>query len=289
MNSPSVLAPQRESIFSRSLLWIVLSILLVFFGRTLLASRGPAPALSDLFTVLTFTGSLGIAIVGRCHLMAKDWLAAAAAGLVVAVSMVFTTLFSPFPFLGVVGNPVGQALVRGVSTSVAMLGGLAVMRQGGPVQISALNGEWGKLARSLLFGLGIGALLAILNVFALQFTQGQPAGWESPLAAALDALQPAVVEEVVYRFALLGLLWFALRDRLPRQAAWLAGLLTLLIHNFAHFDDLFLQAPLMVLGMGLVMAVVWGLPMTILALRRDLESAVVVHWLQDFARFWAGF
>jgi hypothetical protein len=76
---------------------------------------------------------------------------------------------------------------------------------------------------------------------------------------------------------------------LPDQAAWLSGLLALLVHNFAHFDDLFLQSPLAALGMGLVMALLWGLPPTLLALRRDLESAAAFHWIQDAARFLAGF
>jgi VanZ family protein len=97
------------------------------------------------------------------------------------------------------------------------------------------------------------------------------------------------VEEVIYRFAFLGLLWLALRKPLPNQAAWLAGLLAMLAHNFMHFDDLFLQAPLMALGLGTGMAILWGLPPTILALRRDIESAIAFHWIQDVARFLAGF
>jgi hypothetical protein len=40
---------------------------------------------------------------------------------------------------------------------------------------------------------------------------------------------------------------------------------------------------------GAAMALLWGLPPTILALRRDLESAVAFHWIQDAARFLAGF
>ena len=76
---------------------------------------------------------------------------------------------------------------------------------------------------------------------------------------------------------------------MPRAANWQAGLLALFVHNFMHFDDLWLEEPLVALGMGLVMALVWGLPPTILALRRDLESAVAFHWIQDVARFLTGF
>ena len=98
-----------------------------------------------------------------------------------------------------------------------------------------------------------------------------------------------MVEEVIYRFALWGLFWLMLRDSLPNQAIWLAGLISLLIHNYSHFDDLFLQSPLAALGMGAVLAIFWGLPPLLLARRRGLDSAVAFHWVQDFAHFLAGF
>ena len=163
------------------------------------------------------------------------------------------------------------------------------MRLGGPVKLSLAYGEWRKSLGSILLGLAIGLPLAILNMFALQWTQGQPISWQNPLAALIDALQPAIIEEVVFRFAFLGLLWMCLRRSMPRQAPCLAGILSLLVHNFIHFDDLWLQAPLVALGMGTVMALLWGVPPTILVLRRDLESAIAFHWIQDALRFLAGF
>jgi hypothetical protein len=170
-----------------------------------------------------------------------------------------------------------------------MFGGLAIMRQGGPVQVHTAQGKWRELGRGLLLGIAIGLPLAVLNIIALQFTQGQPIRWQNPGAAILDAFQPGIVEEVIYRFAFLGLIWLALRKTMPKQAGWLAGLLALLAHNFMHYDELFVEAPLVALGMGLVVAVIWGIPPTILALRRGLESAIAFHWIQDVARFLAGF
>lgn len=137
--------------------------------------------------------------------------------------------------------------------------------------------------------MAVGLPLAVLNVFALQFTQARTISWQSPLSALLDALQPGVVEKVIYRFALWGLLWRMLRNALPERAVWPAGLLAMLAHNYSHFDDLFLRSPLAALGMGAVLALFWGLPPLILARRRGLESAIVFHWIQDAARFLAGF
>jgi hypothetical protein len=247
------------------------------------------PRLDDLFTILIAAGSIAVLIRRYRDLQTRDWIVALALGGVVGGGMGFATLFTPYPFLGVARSNLVQGMVRGCSTALALLCGAAVMRQGGPVQFRAAKGEWRTLGISLLVGLGIGAPLAALNVYALQFTQGQSIDWQNPLAAFLDALQPGIVEEAVYRFAFLGLLWLALRRSLPRQAGWLAGLLALLTHNYVHFDDLWLQAPWVAVGMGAVLAVLWGVPLTVLALRRDLDSAMAFHWIQDAARFWAGF
>ncbi|MCL4836122.1 MAG: hypothetical protein KJZ86_27030, partial [Caldilineaceae bacterium] len=207
----------------RNRLFVLLlgAILALFVGRTALATDGEPPRLNDIFTALTIVGSFALLLTGYRHLLPIDWLAGLGLGGVVGVTMAFATLFSPYPFFGIVGDNFGQALVRGICSAVALWGGLVVMRQGGPVQLSMAGGGWGKFGQSLALGIGVGAPLAVLNVFALRLTQGQPIQWQSPLAALIDALQPAVVEEVIYRFAFLGLLWLALRGSQPQRAGWL--------------------------------------------------------------------
>jgi len=273
----------------RIFLFLVVSILTLFIVRTALASRGNPPRLNDLFTAITLVGSLVVWVAGHRGLQRSDWVVAIVTGVVVSVTMAFATLFSPYPFFGIVRDNLGQAVVRGLSATVAMLGGLVIMRQGGPVQVLAVTGEWRKLGRNLLLALAVGTPLALVNVFVLQMSQGQPIDWQNPLAALRDALQPAIVEEVVYRFAFLGLLWLALRKSLPNRAAWLSALLAMLVHTYMHYDELFVQAPLVALGMGLAVLVLWGLPLTYLILRRGLEPAVAFHWIQDVARFVSGF
>jgi hypothetical protein len=218
-----------------------------------------------------------------------DWLIAASLGGVVGVGMLFATLYSAYPFFGIVQSQAGQAWVRGGLTFLAALGGLAIMRQGGPIHFHIANREFAKAGRGLLFGLMVGLPVAVINVFALQFSQRQAIAWQSPLAAAVDALQPALVEEMIYRFALWGLLWMLLRHSMPQRASWVSGMLALLIHNYAHFDELFIQSPLVALAMGLVIGIVWGLPPTLLARLKGLEAAIAFHWIQDVARFLAGF
>ena len=66
------------------------------------------------------------------------------------------------------------------------------------------DGKWRQAGFGILIGLAVGLPLAILNVFALQFTQGQAIAWQDPLAAILDALQPGIFEEVIYLVLLTG-------------------------------------------------------------------------------------
>jgi hypothetical protein len=271
------------------LILLIMGILAIFLGRALLFAHFTVLHTFHLFDTLTIAGSLFILSKNHSGLRQGDWYIALCLGMVVGLGMLFATLFSPYPFFGLVGSNLGQAFVRGLFTFIAILGGLVIMRQGGPVQFHAAAGSWQNAGWGILLGLVIGLPLAVLNVFALQFTQGQPVQWQNPLAAMLDALQPGIVEEIIYRFALWGLLWLILRDSLPKQSVWLAGLLSMLVHNYSHFDELFLQSPLAALGMGVVLALVWGLPPLLLARRRGLESAVAFHWIQDAARFLAGF
>ena len=273
----------------KSILLLVIGLLFVFILRTLLARITNPPRLDDIFIGVVVSGSVVMLIKGYRCLRPPDWIMAAVLGVVVGISMYFATLFSPYPFWWIIRSHAGQAVVRGSYVFLAALGGLVIMRMGGPVLFRAARGEWRKSGVSIALGLAIGLPLAVLNVFALQMSQGKAIAWQNPLAALGDALQPGIVEEVVYRFALLGLFWLVLRKSLPKQAPWLAGVLVLLVHNYVHFDELFLQAPLAALGMGLIMAVIWGLPLTVLALRRDLDSAMAFHWLQDVTRFLTGF
>ncbi|MEZ4726947.1 MAG: hypothetical protein R3E79_07420 [Caldilineaceae bacterium] len=174
-------------------------------------------------------------------------------------------------------------------TASTALGGLVIMRWGGPVRVQLALTQWRRALLSFGFGAVVGVPLAVLNAYANAWTQGRPFVWQSVGAAALDALQPAIVEEVITRLALLGILWLILRPFWPaRQAVWLASGFALLIHTYGHYSELFVTQPLMALVMGAVLSLLWGLPLTLLALRRDVESAIGFHWVQDFARFVVG-
>ncbi|MBX2997020.1 MAG: CPBP family intramembrane metalloprotease [Caldilineaceae bacterium] len=285
---------ESERRLGKAARWLVLlvlgaAILAIFIGRTWLARTVNLPRLFELFDLITVIGSAAVLVVGYRILTRTDWIISLGIGLFIGLHLPFATLFSPYPFFDLVRDIRFEALIRGSFTAMACLSGIVIMRWGGPVRLRMAQGGWRQALIGFGFGAAVGIPLAILNVFANAWTQGRSFAWQHGLAAAMDALQPGVVEEVLYRFAFLGLLWLALRGTWPhRQAIWLAGLLSLLVHTFGHFSDEFIHAPMTALIMGTVLALLWGVPLTVLALRRDLESATGFHWMQDFARFWAG-
>jgi hypothetical protein len=272
----------------KTLILLIGFILVIFIGRTLLAAQFDVPRLFELFDSFTILASLFVILKGFHHLCNKDWIIALAFGIFIGVSMLFTTLYSPYPFFGIVKTHSGQAIIRGLFTTIATLCGLIIMRQSGPVTFLHSEGKKNPW-KNILIGLAVGIPFAILNVFAFTLTEGQKIVWQNPLAAFVDALQPGIVEEIIYRFALWGLLWLILRKSLPTKASTFAGLLVVFVHTYAHYDALFIQAPLMGIGMGLVLGIVWGLPLYFLARHRGLESAIAFHWIQDALRFLTGF
>src|SRR5690606_17945367 len=134
---------QRDFMSTRYNTFFYLSagLLFIFVARTLLAVRFPMPRLTDIFTVLTVAGSLVILFTRFDQLKASDWIVGVGTGLLVGVTMYYATLFTPYDFLGIVQGNVAQALTRGVCTFVAMMGGLAIMRQGGCVQVRLAHGD----------------------------------------------------------------------------------------------------------------------------------------------------
>ena len=68
-----------------------------------------------------------------------------------------------------------------------------------------------------------------------------------------------------------------------------ALVLAVVPHSLNHLPDLFLENPMMGLAMLVATSLLFGLPMAVLQIKKNLEAAVAFHWLIDFARFLFGF
>jgi membrane protease YdiL (CAAX protease family) len=108
--------------------------------------------------------------------------------------------------------------------------------------------------------------------------------------SAFEALRPAIYEEIVFRFFVLALCFYLLRSsRSPRLVSLVALVLAVVPHSLNHLPDLFLENPMMGLAMLVATSLLFGLPMAVLQIKKNLESAIAFHWLIDFARFLFGF
>ncbi len=140
---------------------------------------------------------------------------------------------------------------------------------------------------------GIGILFAlpltILNNLYFYLNSGN-VQFKSLFISALEALSPAIHEEIIFRYFILALVLFLLRYSLPdRRVMALAVFLAVVPHSLNHLPELFQQNPVMGLVMLAVTSLLFGLPMALLQIKKDLGSAIAFHWFIDFARFFFGF
>ncbi len=272
--------------------WVLLGVTTVPVA-VILGWRAVAPSLdvqlSSVFDTLVVAASIAVVASGARLLRRRHVTWAAVAGLGLGLLVPFTGFFPLLDWLVPPGiERAWSALGHGVGVFVALLAGIVIARRGGPVRLRLAGGDVRSALRGLGFGALVGLPLAALNAFANVLVQGRPFVWQASAFPFVEALEPGLVEEIVYRFALLGVVWWVLRPYWGRHAAALAGVFALLVHTFAHNGELLLTQPLAYLGFGAVLAVVWGVPLTVLALRRDLESAAGFHWAQDAVRFMGG-
>lgn len=75
----------------------------------------------------------------------------------------------------------------------------------------------------------------------------------------------------------------------PRLVTLAALILAVVPHSLNHLPELFLENPLMGLVMLVATSLLFGLPMAVLQIKKNLETAIAFHWLIDFARFLFGF
>jgi hypothetical protein len=92
-----------------TLLLLIAGMLAIFIARALLAVRFSLLRTFDLFGALTVAGSFFVLLKGYRNLRRNDWMIALVLGAVVGIGMLFVTLFSPYPFFGIVRDNSGQA------------------------------------------------------------------------------------------------------------------------------------------------------------------------------------
>jgi hypothetical protein len=180
-------------------------------------------------------------------------------------------------------------LWQGLGTWICFVGGVLLF-QGQPApRVAAFEATPAAIGRSLIVGIGLAAPLAILNTLYFSTTSG-PRALQNPAVSAWAALSPGIHEEIIFRFFVLALCLALLRSATARRTAVVvAVLLAVVPHSLNHLPDLFLESPVAGLFLLTATSLLFGLPMALLQLRRNLETAIAFHWFIDFLRFLFGY
>ena len=188
-------------------------------------------------------------------------------------------------------NAPGAALMLQESLAIwaCFSAGVVLCKQLERGKIPAFQLPLGRLGKSLAFGMLVAIPLALVNNLYFYASQGV-FRLQNVFYSAFEALRPAIYEEIVFRFFVLALCFYLLRSsRSPRLVSLVALVLAVVPHSLNHLPDLFLENPMMGLAMLVATSLLFGLPMAVLQIKKNLETAVAFHWLIDFARFLFGF
>lgn len=179
--------------------------------------------------------------------------------------------------------------LEGIAVWLCFLAGTALFRDLAAGGVAAFRPPLAAIGRSLAFGALVALPLAAVNNLYFYLNAGG-VRFQNVFASAFEALSPAIHEEIVFRFFVLALCLYLLRDS-PSQRWATAAAVTLAVvpHSLNHLPALFLENPPMGVFMLVATSLLFGLPMALLQLRRNLETAIAFHWLIDFVRFLFGF
>lgn len=161
--------------------------------------------------------------------------------------------------------------------------GALLLDQSALSRIRILEGDW----KASLYGFAVGIVLsvpaALLNIL---MGAGRIDVWVDAWWEPFVAISPAITEEIWARLFLTTFLYLLFRTAAPekpKQALAAAIIIAAIIHSLTHLPTAALLGPA---GLSyLVVAFLYGVPMALLFVKRDLEHAVGYHFFIDFLRF----
>ncbi len=184
-------------------------------------------------------------------------------------------------------NPKGgifNSLLLALLLAFQAAAGILLLNHSKLTKFQLYEGNIFKAIQSLGWGCMLAIPPALLNIASLtnsylsasdrQFDQW----WK-----AFYALQPGILEETWARLFLLTLFYALLRPttlQKPQRALTAALVVSVLIHGLAHFPQSMSDPISVIFG-----ALMYGIPLGLIYIKRDFESAVAYHFFLDFIRF----
>lgn len=181
------------------------------------------------------------------------------------------------------------AVIEGIAVWLTFSAGTLLFQALREYSVAAFRSPWPDIGRHFGVGILLAIPLAALNNFYFYLQNGAPQ-FRNILISAAEALSPGIHEEAIFRYFVLAICFTLLRRSAHSRLVVAASVAVAVIpHSLLHLPDLFLENPGMAVGLLVATSLLFGLPMAILQIRRNLETAIAFHWFIDFARFLFGF
>jgi len=179
----------------------------------------------------------------------------------------------------------GMTLFYLATVPPQFIGGALLLHHTGLTCIRLLLGQYALGLRGFLWASMLAIPPAILNIL------GGPNAddlWVNHWWQPLYSLVPGIAEETVARLFLTTLCYALLRPTTndhPRRATIASVLIGALTHGLAHLYIFQILSPAGI--MMIIMGLMYGVPMALLFIKRDLEHAIGYHFFIDFIRYLA--
>jgi hypothetical protein len=264
--------------------WVIVGLIALFYAL-LYALNLWLPLAYGSYTTRIWNWSQGALAVAAGIVLIAKWKAIELRNSLIGLALGALSGLSNF-----VHHPdILESLLEGVMVWLTFMGGTVLFKELETPRVVAFQPPWRKIGLSLIFGIVIAIPLVVINNLYFYMSSGA-VQFQNVFESAFAALSPGISEESIYRFFVLAACLSLLRASQHRRLALTVSILLAVVpHSLNHLPDLFLTNAAMGLFMLTATSLLFGLPMAILQIRRNLETAVAFHWFIDFARFFFGF
>jgi hypothetical protein len=185
--------------------------------------------------------------------------------------------------------PFYEPTFNAIEVFLITLGAIGLLKNNKVLRFRLAEDDDRKAVMSLALGAVIGLPFAAINVLLFVLSTSQPIVMRDALVSSIIALQPGIMEEVVFRLFFMGLAIVVLLRYLPRKTAITSAIfMAILFHSALHVPQTIISSPLSALITVVVTSILFGLPMAYLAYKKDIETAIGFHWIIDAVRFTLG-
>lgn len=182
------------------------------------------------------------------------------------------------------GSKMSSGLIMPIAAAIMFLAGVLLLNDSELSQIHFVNGNYLSSVKSFLLGCLLAVPASLINIISMQLSTPSEFDrlfdrWWEPLYA----LQPGILEEIWARLLLITLIYALVRPskhlHSSQSIIW-AIVISAFIHAMAHYPGS-VTNPLEVI----FIAVIYGIPLGVIFVKRDLEQAIAYHFFIDLIRF----